>query len=88
LEPYSGLVSADLNEYLNDESKFRCISLKEAASIQSANTGSTIVSNILCNCGTICKGDNRCKCFKNGQKCTSHCHGKMAKGKKKMCKNC
>jgi hypothetical protein len=24
-----------------------------------------------------CTGDNRCKCYKAGQKCTSHCHSKF-----------
>ncbi len=31
--------------------------------------------NITCNCSTGCK-NNTCKCLKNNQKCTSHCHSK------------
>ena len=85
LEPFSGLVDVNLEEY---EKNYNPISLTSAASLQSSNTGSKENVITKCNCGTLCKGDNRCKCFKLGQKCTSHCHLKMAKGKKKICKNC
>ena len=70
LEPYSGLVDVHLNDY---ENTYKPISLTTASSIQSSNTGSKENVITKCNCGTICKGDNLCKCFKRGQKCTSHC---------------
>lgn len=61
LETYCGVVGVDIIDY---ESKYKIISLTEAAKLQSASTGSIEEVNSICNCGTICKGDNRCKCFK------------------------
>ena len=65
----------------------KILKLREAASIQSASIGSAEVVNAICNCAGKCTLDNRCKCFKRGLKCTSHCHLKMKKGAKKCCKN-
>ena len=42
-------------------------------------------ANGKCNCAGICKGDNRCSCFKESRKCTSHCHAKQAKANAKIC---
>lgn len=82
LEPYSGLVDVALEDF---EKNFKTISLREASSLQSCNTGSLETVKRKCNCGMFCKGDNRCNCFKNGVKCTSHCHSKKGG---KTCKNC
>ena len=70
-----------------DKSKYDSygkISMTSAAKLQSARTGSVEEVNTICNCKGLCKGDNRCKCFKLGKKCTSHCHLKL----KGNCKNC
>jgi len=55
LEPYCGVVSVVLDDYQN---KYKEISLSEAAKLKSATTGSIETVNTICNCGTICKGDN------------------------------
>ena len=81
LESFSGLVNVDLLDYENG--KYTQISLKSAAGVQNARTGSTELVNTICNCQGLCKSDNRCKCFKIGKKFTSHCHLKT-KLKKKM----
>ncbi len=59
------------------------VSMTEAASLANSANGSTEAVNTLCQCKTGCFQDNRCKCFKNGLKCTSHCHGKLDTGKTK-----
>ena len=69
------MVGVDINDY---ESKYKIISLAEAAKLQSASTGSIEVVNSIC--GTTCKSDNRCKCSKANRSCTFHCHLKMKKG--------
>jgi len=84
LEPFSGLVNVELE----DIDTYKKISLKEAAQLQSAKTGSLINVKAVCNCQGICKSDGRCKCWKAGQPCTSHCHLKLPKGVKKKCKYC
>ena len=68
------------------EKNFKTISLSEAAKLQNASTGSVETVNVICNCGTVCYDDGRCKCSKLKLLCTSHCHGKM-KGKPLCCKN-
>jgi hypothetical protein len=87
LEPYCGLVNLSDFDEKKDVKEYKTISLREAASIQSASIGSAEVVNTICNCAGKCTLDNRCKCFKRGLKCTSHCHLKMKKGAKKCCKN-
>ena len=72
LEAFSGIVNVDLIEYKNG--KYTEISLKTAAGVQNARTGSVEIVNSICNCQGLCKSDNRRKCFKIGKKCTSHCH--------------
>ena len=82
LEPYYSIVDVNFEEF----SKAKPFSLKEAATLQSSNTGSVDTVNVICNCGTICLKDGRCKCHKAGKAYTSHCHLKMRKGSKKCCK--
>ena len=84
LEPYCGIVNVEYDDY---EKKYATISLTAAAEVHSARLGSVELVNTICNCNGICKTDNRCKCFKIGKKCISHCHAKSAKGNKN-CKNC
>jgi hypothetical protein len=79
LEPFSGIVEVNLEDS-------REISLNEAAKLQNASTGSLETVNVICNCGTKCKDDGRCKCAKANKLCTSHCHTKM-KGKPVCCLN-
>ena len=67
---------------------YKSISLKEAAQLQSARTGSLVAVKTICNCKGICKQDGRCKCWKAKQPCTSHCHLKMGRGVEKHCKYC
>ena len=61
--------------------------MTEAAKLQAACTGSLEAVKVLCNCNTGCANDKRCKCFRAGLKCTSHCHGKLMKNKQKVVKN-
>jgi hypothetical protein len=89
LEPFSGIIDVEVEDEQGNsiyENKYKTISLTEAAKLQNAGTGSLEVVNVICNCGTVCYGDGRCKCYKAKQLCTSHCHGKM-KGKPMCCKN-
>ena len=65
LEPYSGQVDVEFEGY---EKKFKILSLREAAALQSASSGLIEEINAICNCVTLCKNDNRCKCFKLGKK--------------------
>ena len=53
------------------------VSLTEAA----RRTGSVEMVNAVCNCNSKCLEDKRCKCWKLGKKCTSHCHLKLVTGK-------
>ena len=57
LEPYCGIVNVSLENY---QKRYKVISLREAAILQSASTGSIEEVDAICNCGTVCKGDNRC----------------------------
>ena len=89
LEPFSGLVEVVIENEEGEsvwEKNFKTISLSEAAKLQNASTGSVETVNVICNCGTVCYDDGRCKCSKLKLLCTSHCHGKM-KGKPLCCKN-
>jgi hypothetical protein len=86
---YTGIIDVEVEDEQGNsiyENKYKTISLTEAAKLQNAGTGSLEVVNVICNCGTVCYGDGRCKCYKAKQLCTSHCHGKM-KGKPMCCKN-
>jgi hypothetical protein len=86
LEPYSGVISVDLEA---PTESIKIISLHEAAKLQSARTGSVEQINAICNCMGTCSNDKRCSCFKIGKKCTSHCHNKQNKNGKKNAKfNC
>ena len=62
-----------------DVDRTRTVSLRQAVSKESSSGGQ---SYIRCNCAgpNRCK-TNRCKCFKNKIKCSSHCHGSL------LCKN-
>jgi len=89
LEPFSGIVEVvfqDENGESTWENNYKSISLCEAAKLQNASTGSVETVNVICNCGTVCYDDGRCKCSKLKLLCTSHCHGKM-KGKVMCCVN-
>jgi hypothetical protein len=89
LEPFSGLVEVVTENEEGEsvwEKNYKTISLSEAAKLQNASTGSVETVNVICNCGTVCYDDGRCKCSKLKLLCTSHCHGKM-KGKPLCCKN-
>ena len=77
-----GVIDAVLVDYGK-----RCVSMTEAAKLQAACTGSLEAVKVLCNCNTGCANDKRCKCFRAGLKCTSHCHGKLMKNKQKVVKN-
>ena len=54
------------------------ISLREAT-IKTNDSATSINTKLLCNCNGLCAEDNRCKCWKAKQKCTSHCHAKSTK---------
>ena len=84
LEPYSGLVSVNINDLYS-----KMIALHTAANLQAVRTGSVEEVNAVCNCTGKCSDDKRCSCFKINKKCTSHCHnkGKAAKTKR-ICTNC
>ena len=84
LEPYSGVVNVNLDNYEDNYSK---LSLTEAARLQGLSTGLVEAVVKTCNCTGVCKSDGRCSCWSNGEKCGSHCHLKL-KGKPKKCKNC
>ena len=89
LEPFSGIIDVVVEDEKGNsvyEKNYTSISLTEAAKLQNASTGSLEVVNKICNCGTVCFKDGRCKCFNAKQLCTSHCHVKM-KGKPICCKN-
>ena len=81
------LLAGNVDVNLDDYGK-HLISLTEAAKLQAANTGSLEAVKTLCNCNTGCFQDLRCKCFKLGLKCTSHCHGKLQTSKTKSKKPC
>ncbi|CAF0918787.1 unnamed protein product [Brachionus calyciflorus] len=76
LEPYSGPLDFD---YKTVNKK---ISLREASHLFNKVRDDVIV--VTCDCKGACS-DNRCKCFKNEQKCSSHFHLKVITNKK--CKN-
>ena len=51
LEPFSGIVQVVLDNY---ENSYKEISLREAAQLQGANTGSVEKANVTCNCVGVC----------------------------------
>ena len=67
--PFSWFIYGNFNN-----NNIQLCSLKTAAGVQNARTGSVEIVNSICNCQGLCKSDNRRKCFKIGKKCTSHCH--------------
>jgi hypothetical protein len=78
LEPMLGCA---LRSKVNiDQLNVRMVSMTEAAALQATTIGSLVAVNTLCQCKTGCFQDKRCKCFKAGLKCTSHCHGKLDTG--------
>ena len=82
LEPYTGgIVDVNLEDYQK-----KTIGMTEASKLQSAATGSLEKIKAMCQCSTACYEDNRCSCYKDGLKCTSHCHGKLITGKIKKTK--
>ena len=83
LEPYVGLVNVDPADYNKN-----VVSLREAAQLQARRTSSIEVVNAVCNCNGKCLDDGRCKCFKVGKKCTSHCHLTNKRQIPKKCVNC
>ena len=89
LESYSGVLDVNLEDFEIMYDEYPRIGLTECAKLASAAKGSVEDVRAVCNCAGICKGDNRCSCFKKGLKCTSHCHDpKKMKNKAKVCKNC
>ena len=62
LEPYSGLIDLVDKDGIVLLENTKTISLTEAAKLQNATTGSLEVVNFICNCGTKCANDGRCKC--------------------------
>ena len=55
----------------------KLISLREATiSTNTTSSSTNINTKLSCQCNNSCYKDKRCKCFKNNQVCTSHCHGK------------
>ncbi len=77
LEPYHGLIEFEANKITET------ISLRTVC-IRIAKRNKPIKEiEIECNCTGNCD-KNQCKCFKNGQKCHSHCHTKK---ENKCCKN-
>ena len=77
LEKYTGVLRID------PKAMDTQISLHTAAGLASNHTSALTFVNVKCNCKTDCKSGH-CACFKNLQKCTSHCHSQNETCK---CKN-
>ena len=84
--------ASDLEYYYGDikvpeEAKNKTISLREATKLFNNHPAKNVdLSKIHCKCKNKCFDDRRCVCFKNGEKCSSHCENHLS-GKKCKCLN-
>jgi len=84
----AGHIDVNLDDFKKHPDDVPTISLTSAAALQASNTGSLEAVKTMCNCFAGCSQDKRCKCFRLGLKCTSHCHGKLNTNKTKLKKPC
>ena len=79
LEPYNGLV-------MFDKTMTNKLSLREASKLAANRLKDLKAIELSCNCKSKCLSKH-CSCFKNEQKCNSHCHLSVNE-KDKSCENC